>query len=221
MSLVCPLHPFQHPFFSRLDSSCVTDGPINRHLGTYLNRWHEAWFSQANHIFTKYLITPSHEKCCKCKHLQKDAVPYFLVTALVWGILYQLQLSPTPGTPPEGYLFLCPLEDLQSEEGAFTERPKCFAYWSLDSSGSERLRPEEASALGFPSLRWTRRILCRSWPESVYVGLSQFHAAKGFNVNSQDIARHLGHPLYEISRDPSSDFARSKHHSIRSILCAP
>ncbi|KAJ7438188.1 hypothetical protein B0H11DRAFT_2254776 [Mycena galericulata] len=34
-----------------------------------------------------------------------------------------------------------------------------------------------------------------SWDSSIYVGLRQFHEAKGFDPDSQDAALHLGHPL--------------------------
>ncbi|KAJ7094186.1 hypothetical protein C8R44DRAFT_718600 [Mycena epipterygia] len=43
-----------------------------------------------------------------------------------------------------------------------------------------------------------------SWHQSVYEALSRFYAGKGFDPNSQDIARHLGYPLYELSRPTDS-----------------
>ncbi|KAJ7509060.1 hypothetical protein B0H11DRAFT_1901825 [Mycena galericulata] len=79
------------------------------------------------------------------------------------------------------------------------KRPECPAYWSLDPFGCERLSPNEASELGFPSFEWKRSIYFRSWDERVYAGLSQFHAAKGLDPYSQDIARHLGCSLYKLS----------------------
>ncbi|KAJ6463005.1 hypothetical protein C8R45DRAFT_1108067 [Mycena sanguinolenta] len=38
-----------------------------------------------------------------------------------------------------------------------------------------------------------------SWDASVYAGLRQFHQAKGFNSESQDIALYLGHKPYQFS----------------------
>ncbi|KAJ7261431.1 hypothetical protein C8J57DRAFT_1071954, partial [Mycena rebaudengoi] len=81
-------------------------------------------------------------------------------------------------------------------------------YWSLDPAGTERLSPEEASSVGFLSVEWKRQMWYTSWPEEVYAGLRQFHATKGFDPNSQDIGRHLGYPLFELSSDPK-DFSRS------------
>jgi hypothetical protein len=53
-----------------------------------------------------------------------------------------------------------------------------------------------------------------SWPESVYEGLSRFHAAKGFDPNGQDLARHLGQPLYEISASSRIATACSEYLSV-------
>ncbi|KAJ7094170.1 hypothetical protein C8R44DRAFT_553525, partial [Mycena epipterygia] len=99
---------------------------------------------------------------------------------------------------PEGYLFLCPEEHLHDEHGRWVLNPECPPYWSLDPSGNQRLSLEEASRLGFPSLTLESRVLMKSWHESVYPALSRFHAGKGFDSNSQDLARHLGHPLYKL-----------------------
>ncbi|KAJ7044380.1 hypothetical protein C8F04DRAFT_942366, partial [Mycena alexandri] len=74
-------------------------------------------------------------------------------------------------------------------------------YWSLDPSGVDRLSTEEATQLGFPSFQLTTRVHGYSWDTSVYAGLRQFHKAKGFDPDSQDVARHLGCPLYQLSRD--------------------
>ncbi|KAJ7094204.1 hypothetical protein C8R44DRAFT_562603, partial [Mycena epipterygia] len=99
---------------------------------------------------------------------------------------------------PEGYFFLCPAEHLRDENGRWVPDPECPAYWSLDPSGNQRLSPDEASRRGFPAFKLEMDVHMKSWHESVYDALSRFHAAKGFDSNSQDLARHLGHPLYEL-----------------------
>ncbi|KAJ7134150.1 hypothetical protein C8R46DRAFT_874175, partial [Mycena filopes] len=76
--------------------------------------------------------------------------------------------------------------------------PDSPVYWSLDPLGIERLSADEAACLGFPSPIMTTEIFGQSWNASVYAGLRQFHAAKGFNPDRQDVALHLGHPLYEV-----------------------
>lgn len=101
-------------------------------------------------------------------------------------------------SPKDGYLFLCPLEDLQSGDvsGKRFRHPDLAAYWSLDPSGIERLSHWKANILGFPSLAFKMKIWGRSWDDSVYSGLRQFHRGKGFDPESQDVARHMGIPLY-------------------------
>ncbi|KAJ7090018.1 hypothetical protein C8R44DRAFT_648578, partial [Mycena epipterygia] len=130
------------------------------------------------------------------------------------AIYYQLSFPGFSENLPEGYLFLCLLEDLQDNEGRWLPNPECPAYWSLDPSGSQRLSAEEAFSLGFPSLEFEMKVWGRSWNGSVYVVLSRFHAAKAFDPNSQEVALHLGLPLYKISCSPGVDSARceSQHH---------
>ncbi|KAJ6462938.1 hypothetical protein C8R45DRAFT_785720, partial [Mycena sanguinolenta] len=76
--------------------------------------------------------------------------------------------------------------------------PACAAYWSLDPSGVDRLRLQDATRLGFPSFKLIAKAYGRSWDASIYDGLRQFHEAKGFDPYSQDIARHLGYPLHQL-----------------------
>jgi hypothetical protein len=70
---------------------------------------------------------------------------------------------------------------------------------------------EDATALGFPSILQSTKIWGLSWDESVYAGLRQFHEAKGFDPDSQDIARHLGKPLYQLMREMDIPFAHGKY----------
>ncbi|KAJ6592724.1 hypothetical protein B0H19DRAFT_907060, partial [Mycena capillaripes] len=74
----------------------------------------------------------------------------------------------------------------------------CPAYWSLDPTGAERLSEEDATRLGFPSIQLSWEVWGKSWDASVYAGLRQFHQAQGFDPDRQDVARHLGEPLYQL-----------------------
>ncbi|KAJ7259435.1 hypothetical protein C8J57DRAFT_1024207, partial [Mycena rebaudengoi] len=71
-------------------------------------------------------------------------------------------------------------------------------YWSLDPSGAQRLGSEEAERFGFPSFTVDMTVQTRSWDDLVYAGIREFHQAKGFDPYSQDVARELGYPLYEV-----------------------
>ncbi|KAJ6580617.1 hypothetical protein B0H19DRAFT_929387, partial [Mycena capillaripes] len=83
-------------------------------------------------------------------------------------------------------------------------------YWSLDASGTKRLSMDEAMRLGFPSLNLETTIIGTSWDASVYAGLRQFHRAKGFDPDSQDLARHLGLPLFQLVGEVDAPFAHGK-----------
>ncbi|KAJ7017089.1 hypothetical protein C8F04DRAFT_1157758 [Mycena alexandri] len=146
----------------------------------------QAWLSQANHVFHRRQITFNLDD-------------YVFVLGVIFGLTI-----PTikEGTPP-GYLFLCPPKSFETGPLSF-KWPDCPAYWSLDPSGAERLSVEDAASLGFPPLQLSTMVEGQSWDDSVYTGLNQFHRAKGFDPESQDVARHLGEPLYQVSseRDP-------------------
>ncbi|KAJ7304601.1 hypothetical protein DFH08DRAFT_659856, partial [Mycena albidolilacea] len=71
-------------------------------------------------------------------------------------------------------------------------------FWSLDSSGTDRLTLEEATRLGFPTFHCTTEVVGRSWDDGVYKGLREFHRGKGFNPYTQDLARDMKFPLYRL-----------------------
>jgi hypothetical protein len=117
------------------------------------------------------------------------------------NIYFRIRIPATPQDGPSGYLFLCPAKDFQTGPSSF-RWPDCPAYWSVDPAGAQRLSPDETARLGFPSIQLITEVREWSWDSSVYSGLRQFHQAKGFDADSQDIARHIGYPLYQLSTDP-------------------
>jgi hypothetical protein len=122
---------------------------------------------------------------------------------------FLISISEASEHTPHGYLFVCPEKDLQTGPSSF-RWPDCPAYWSLDPLGAERLRPEEATELGFPSIDLSTHIGTASWDAEVYAALRQFHRAKGFDPDSQDVARHLGYPLYLLPSAVDPLFAHGK-----------
>ncbi|KAJ6554105.1 hypothetical protein B0H10DRAFT_1848324, partial [Mycena sp. CBHHK59/15] len=112
---------------------------------------------------------------------------------------------------PEGYLFLCPLEGLLLTKSSTQFRyPECAAYWSLDPSWSKRLSDGEARICGFPSLEFKVDVHGQSWDEYVYAGLREFHRGKGFDPDSQEVALHLGHSLFQLTAEGETLFAHRK-----------
>ncbi|KAJ7160335.1 hypothetical protein C8R46DRAFT_905875 [Mycena filopes] len=158
-----------------------------------------AWLSQANHIFSSLGITFDLGDYGTCMIIYSLCpVTCSIAIVLVDGVQFKITLShPWPLCTP-GYLFLCPPAEFQI--GAASYRwPESPAYWTLDPTGAHRLSTEEATILGFPEFELDTSISGLSWDTSVYAGLRKFHAAKGFNPDSQDVALHLGEPLYVLT----------------------
>ncbi|KAF7326783.1 hypothetical protein MVEN_02597500 [Mycena venus] len=147
------------------------------------------WLSQANHVFSALRITGN-----------------FANYVVVSNVYFTLNILGTAEDHPSGYLFLCPGTDFQTGPLSF-RWPECPAYWSLDPSGSERLTTEQAARLVFPSMEFTTNVWGLSWDADVYAGLRQFHQAKGFDPDSQDVARHFECPLFEFSSKMHIPFA--------------
>ncbi|KAJ7679403.1 hypothetical protein DFH06DRAFT_1078885 [Mycena polygramma] len=161
-------------------------------LSRYCIQSYQTWLAQANHIFTRLHITSNLED-------------YGLVNAMHFTINFE---QPTE-CPPPGYLFLCPSKDLQIGLSAY-RWPTYPAYWTLDPNGSAPLSIEEAARLGFPSIELRTDIVMEYWDSSVYAGLRQFHQGKGFDPDSQDVARHLGLPLFQLTSDIEASSAQSE-----------
>ncbi|KAJ6464934.1 hypothetical protein C8R45DRAFT_497400 [Mycena sanguinolenta] len=178
--IACPMEngwtrlSFLSPWFSSRD---IMDS------ATWLDLWLDTtdfWLTQANHIFTELEISSN------------------LQHYVVWSSLsfrLDLEISSITASLP-GYLFLCPPKACQVGPSSF-KIPDGAVYWSLDPSGATRLSVEQATELGFPSARLYMVLEGKSWDASVYGGLRQFHQAKGFDPETQDLARHLGHQLYK------------------------
>ncbi|KAJ6532585.1 hypothetical protein B0H19DRAFT_1383953 [Mycena capillaripes] len=144
------------------------------------------WLAQANQIFDSLGI-------------RSNLDDYVFVEAILCQFLL---LGPIENLPP-GYLFLCPLAQLQTDVPGCFESPDWPVYWSRDSSGAQRLSAEEVGNGGFPSIEFRMWALGKSWDDSVYDGIRQFHESKGFNPYSQEAAIALGHRLFEVSCEES------------------
>ncbi|KAF7349787.1 hypothetical protein MSAN_01705900 [Mycena sanguinolenta] len=173
-----------------LGNSPAGDGPVRYNcrevFGSVISMWSpkshaESWLSQASYIFTQL---KSHSNC-------RDYM-------LVHWVRFSVSISVPVQHPPPGYLFLCSPAEFKTGPVSF-RWPDCPAYWCLDSSGNEPLSDEEASCLGFPPIKLTTRVGAKFWDDNVYAGLRKFHEGKGVDPDSQDVARQLGYPLYELS----------------------
>ncbi|KAJ7226517.1 hypothetical protein C8J57DRAFT_203180 [Mycena rebaudengoi] len=183
------------------DSEPVTDGWTHYNFGGagkiielyFQGRFsmYRSWPSNANHIFSNLQIKSNFED-------------YMYVA----GVSFKVEIGPPDITKrlPEGFLFLCPPTDFQTGSSSLCW-PDFPAYWSLDPQGAERLSTKDATQLGFPSIVLITEVCGYSWDKSVYAGLRQFHQAKGFNPDSQEVARYLGESLYQLSPGTDVPFA--------------
>ncbi|KAF7353129.1 hypothetical protein MSAN_01500300 [Mycena sanguinolenta] len=164
------------PIFSGLNC----DSPFWEHRIT------KAWLAQANCIFAE-LEETAHIEDYVCIYTAK----------------FTLRIADERDIP-EGYLFVCPPQDFHTNtkhHANLYQWPACPAYWSLNPSGAARLSTEDANNLGFPAIHIETLMLGDSWDHSVYKGLRQFHEGKGFNPESQEVARQLGYLLFEVLGD--------------------
>ncbi|KAF8193834.1 hypothetical protein K438DRAFT_1969136 [Mycena galopus ATCC 62051] len=112
-----------------------------------------------------------------------------------------LVFNPINQSIPAGYLFVCPPEDFRVGPASF-RWPEHTAYWSRDPEGVDCIPMDRAPELGFPAVQWQIKIQASWWDDSFYAGMRQFHEERGFRPESQDLARHLGSPLFEVYNAP-------------------
>ncbi|KAJ7057435.1 hypothetical protein C8F01DRAFT_991960 [Mycena amicta] len=152
------------------------------------------WLSQAGHVFSSLNIRDNFDSYGMCViHLSvHNQLNFAVIVAPA-----QVKVECSAQSIPTGYLFLCSayraLANEDSKEG--------IAYWSLDPLGYKRLSREEARARGFPNLAITKEFDRYSWDVSVYEEIRALHIARGLDPDSQDIARSLGYPLFELVSD--------------------
>ncbi|KAJ7064450.1 hypothetical protein C8F01DRAFT_768315 [Mycena amicta] len=135
------------------------------------------WLSQAGHIFNSLNMRDKFDS-------------YFLAHG--WP---EVEFT-VPDNAPHGYLFFSPT----GSRRLLPKKP-FQNFWSLDPQGREQLSWKEARKRGFPKLMIFNDFSTFQWDASVYEEIRAMHIAKGFNPDSQDVARHLGYPLFELVSD--------------------
>ncbi|KAJ7848724.1 hypothetical protein B0H14DRAFT_3671391, partial [Mycena olivaceomarginata] len=159
-----------------------------------------SWFAQVNYIFSLLKVGSNHEdysvssSSCLCHIYHSPCQP---VTELVHQVEISIRISKATHNPPDGYLFVWSPEPFEAGP-TLIHWSADAAYWSLDPSGSNKLSHEESSRLGFPSIELRINVYALSWDETVYAGLRKFDECKGFDPESQDVARELGYPLFKV-----------------------
>ncbi|KAJ6615852.1 hypothetical protein B0H10DRAFT_40391 [Mycena sp. CBHHK59/15] len=138
-----------------------------------------AWVTQANYIWH-----------------QVDADAGLETSRYLGWIEYSITFKLQGSSVLDGaYLFLCPIQDLYDIGSGLFRMPDCAAFFSYNPSGTERLASDSN---GFPDIQVSVLGTHASWPMEIYDNVRNFHANKGFDPYSQDVARRLGYPLYII-----------------------
>ncbi|KAF7340336.1 hypothetical protein MVEN_01952800 [Mycena venus] len=82
-------------------------------------------------------------------------------------------------------------------------------YWSFDPTGLKWLTRKAAEDIGLPTPQFSVKATAWMWDKSTPDMICKFHAAKGFNPDSQDAAIAMGYPLVDIKdiQKCAQDFA--------------
>ncbi|KAJ6451194.1 hypothetical protein C8R45DRAFT_946404 [Mycena sanguinolenta] len=168
---------------------------INQHLVGYQIGLHDiacyTWLSQVNHVFSRLNSMAAHSE-------------YVFVYGIRLEVhILHLKLVQPPVVPSErkAFLFMCLPASFLSSDRTRIEIPERVAYWSFDPSGAQPLTNRDALQSGLPVILPSITVFGKSFDRSVYAGLRQFHQGKGFDPESQDVARHEGHSLFGLSTE--------------------
>ncbi|KAJ7274842.1 hypothetical protein C8J57DRAFT_1714590 [Mycena rebaudengoi] len=127
-----------------------------------------------------------------------DVITDLILEILVWYDLNQYSVGRTAIPMDELYLFIFP-PDVEAINGTLAVRlpPKNETYyWSRDPQGLSAYTT--SARFGLPRVSFYAKVLAANWTESEYNLVGQFHRAKGFDPESQDVAKELGYPLVDV-----------------------
>ncbi|KAJ3894825.1 hypothetical protein GG344DRAFT_73676 [Lentinula edodes] len=108
---------------------------------------------------------------------------------------------PTPCPSQCAYLFIAPLKIGGSRHFSFDETPY---FWSLDSSGSQRMSQKSHEQLGLPAFE-IGFYEGRHCSEIEHCAISRYLMYKGFDPLELDYARAQGYLAFEVMGDPVKD----------------
>ncbi|KAF8164383.1 hypothetical protein K438DRAFT_268185 [Mycena galopus ATCC 62051] len=98
------------------------------------------------------------------------------------------------------YLFLFPPQ-VEILDGHFTVAFPSETeryYWAFNPDGLDRLTHAAAEDIGLPTPSFSLERCEKEWNKCTEAQIREFHAAKGFNPESQDAAIASGYPLVDI-----------------------
>ncbi|KAJ7863602.1 hypothetical protein B0H14DRAFT_2264546, partial [Mycena olivaceomarginata] len=67
-------------------------------------------------------------------------------------------------------------------------------FWSFSPDGKERLKESEAEELGVPKVLLQTLVYGQSWSKQQYNLIHEVQLAKGFNPETNELAKYLDYP---------------------------
>ncbi|KAK7013002.1 hypothetical protein R3P38DRAFT_1514587 [Favolaschia claudopus] len=137
---------------------------------------HEGWLSQAGYVLSQL-------------SLEVD------VCSIVRCVDVKMIMHPSKPSVHEAELSLPPLSAFLTPDGTHLQYPTEQPCW-FDPVRNEPLSMDKAEMLGLPAIELTIDVTSVYIDKSTLQQLREFHQGKGFDPDSQEIAKHLGYALY-------------------------
>ncbi|KAJ7832542.1 hypothetical protein B0H14DRAFT_3871924 [Mycena olivaceomarginata] len=187
----------------------VAYGGIKYHAANNVTKW---WLSQQAYVH---------------KHLQGAIVadvPLHFITGLHFVCILDHQLDGftlrgtfmTDAPSSKVYLFLFPpqVEILDGQLTIINPPDAEKYYWAFDPAGLDQLTHEIAEDIGLPTPKFTIKLYGFHLREEETNLFREFHAAKGFDLESQDVAIAMRYPLVDIEAIKRSAHELTEQHSM-------
>jgi hypothetical protein len=123
-----------------------------------------------------------------------------------------------PSTEVYLFLFNPQVEVLDSQLAIINLPDTEKYYWAFDPAGIDQLTHEIAEDIGLPTPKFSTELYCLYLREEDNNLIRDFHAARGFDPESQDVTIAMGYPLIDIEAMKRSAQEASLHST---ILCFP
>lgn len=105
--------------------------------------------------------------------------------------------------PPQFFFFICPADfELNCGLPVVQVPGTGQAYWSSDPLGSGKFSTDIAVLFDLPELEFRSEACHHSFGSHYWDILRKVHQNRGFDPDTQDVARHLNYPLFKFYPEP-------------------
>ncbi|KAK6984914.1 hypothetical protein R3P38DRAFT_3230938 [Favolaschia claudopus] len=123
-----------------------------------------------------------------------------LLSAVVSSIEVKAIIHPSKPSISDAVLFLPPISMFFTPDRSSIRYPTEQPFW-FDPLGMEPLSAAQAKVLGLPEVEITIIVESQYLDQSGLEAVREFYRAKGFDPDSQDLAKHLENPLYYFGNE--------------------